>query len=342
MIDIFGLKPNPKATATLMRLYTVVGKEITQELFRINVGNYTELLAISVQENVNKIVKKLNRLSIRWSNDSVKDTYKDGFIKSSDALTRFGADKDPTFDNSAHRLTVDKYTDLTAEDLVKANQSIKLNVSTYLVLLKKAHDSMAHIQAFDLRDEEVIANLLDDAIREGASRGKLEQLIRVHFRRELYERKFININGRNYDMIKYARTVARTRLRQVQSESVKNTCIQYENDLVEISDHGTTTESCIPYERNIFSISGKHPTYSLLDTWPPFHPNCLLPGPQIKSSGGIIAGMRARYNGKAVKVTLTNGSNVSVTVNHLFLTPKGFAPAHLLRKGDDIFYCPDF
>jgi len=174
-----------------------------------------------------------------------------------------------------HRNSVDDYIDLTANDFIKANQSIRQNVSIYLMLSRQATSAAQQIQAFDLRDEEIIAKLLDDAIREGASRGQLEQLIRRHFQRKLYEQKFININGRNYNMIKYAKMVARTRIRQLQSEAVINACKQYENDLVEVSDHSTTTEICIPFEGNIYSISGTHPRYPALLESPPYHPNCM-------------------------------------------------------------------
>jgi len=292
LTELFGRTVNPKTTSILMRLYDAAGKEITKELLRVDLGDYSELTLISIEKNVKAIVDRLNRLCIKWTDRNVPDTYIEGFTKSQTLLNSFGADKDPHFNNDIHRLAIEKHADLTSEGLIKANLSIKINISTYLTLVRQAYKSISQLQAFDLRDEETIANLLDDAIREGSSRGVLEQKIRVHFKRQLYERKFININGRNYDMIKYARTVARTRLRKVQSEAVKNTCEQYDNDLVEISDHGTKTEICLPYEGNIFSISGKHPVYPFLDTWPPFHPNCMH---SAAPTSEIALGIREQY-----------------------------------------------
>jgi hypothetical protein len=69
---------------------------------------------------------------------------------------------------------------------------------------------------------------------------------------------------------------------------------------------------------------------------PPLHPNCLLPGTRIESSGDIIAGYRARYSGPAVEIELSDGNKTTVTGNHLILTTRGFAPAQLLREGEDI------
>jgi len=173
-----------------------------------------------------------------------------------------------------HRNSVDNYIDLTANDFIKANQSIRQNVSTYLMLSRQATSAAQQIQAFDLRNEEIIAKLLDDAIREGASRQALQQKIRIHFQRKLYEQKFININGRDYNLIKYAKMVARTRLRAVQSEAVKNTSEQYENDLIEISDHGCDCDICKEFEGNVYSISGNTPGYPMMMEWPPYHPSC--------------------------------------------------------------------
>ena len=274
MSDKFALIPNRKETVALTRVYSIAQKEITALLLRVDFADYKEIEATKIEKNINIIINRLNRLAIKWAKKTVPVAYTEGYVKSTSILNKIGADKDPFFEMKKHRNSVDNFTDLTAGDFIKANQSIKQNVSTYLTLSRQANAGLQQLQAFDLMDEEIIVGLLDDAIREGASRGKLEQIIRVHFKRQLYEQKFININGRNYNMIKYAKMVARTRLRQVQSETVKNTCEQYENDLIEISDHGTTTEVCLPFEGNIYSISGKNKTYPLLTEWPPFHPNC--------------------------------------------------------------------
>lgn len=72
----------------------------------------------------------------------------------------------------------------------------------------------------------------------------------------------------------------------------------------------------------------------------PIHPNCVLPGTRYKPLGDLISGLRARYDGEAIKFTFANGADLSVTPNHMLLTPHGFAAAHLLREGDDVLYSP--
>jgi SPP1 gp7 family putative phage head morphogenesis protein len=95
-------------------------------------------------------------------------------------------------------------------------------------------------------------------------------------------------------------------------------------------------------ERVCFQCESEHGNVYDIDSAPtlPFHPNCVLPGTWAETPGGIVAGLRARYDGEAVKITLANGGYLAVTPNHMLLTPDGFAAAHLLREGDDVLYCP--
>jgi len=274
MANKLGRIPLRDRTNELKRIYGAVEKAITRELFSFDIGNYQEMKAIKLQEKIDRMIRQLNRIAIKWTKKAIPEAYEKGYVVSKTRLEILGATRDIYFNTKKHRNSVDEYTDMTMNDLIKANQSIKTNVAMYLYLARQANRGLMQIQAFDLRSEEVISGLLDDAIREGASRGELERLIRIHFKRELYEKKFININGRNYNMIKYADLVAKTRMRTVQSEAVKNACEQFDNDLVEISDHGTVCPICIPYEGNIYSISGKSSKYPYLDSWPPWHPRC--------------------------------------------------------------------
>ena len=276
MAERFGLIADPKRVREIEGFYGRASTMIRNELMKLDVGDFSETEIARVQNKVNAIIKNMNKYVVRWSRDSVAESYKNGMTTTRVSLDILGAKRDPFFDQKIHRHTVDAEEIVTDDVYFRANESIKVNVGMYFYLLRQSHDDVMQIEAFDLRDEEVIAALLDEAIREGASRGKLEQLIRQHFKRELYEKKFININGRNYNLIKYAKMVARTRLRDVQTEAVKNMCNQYDNDLVRISDHGTTCENnvCQQFEGKVYSINGKTPGYETIQKWPPFHPNC--------------------------------------------------------------------
>ena len=162
----------------------------------------------------------------------------------------------------------------TNEVYLRANVSINLTADTYTYLMSGAAARIATIEFWDMRDEEIIADLLDEAIEAGASRWAVAKLVMGHFQELIGEGQFININGRNYNLKKYSKMVARTRLRKVQSEAVIRMSEEFGTDLVQVSDHGTTTPICLPFEGNVYSISGKNKDHPVLPERPPFHPNC--------------------------------------------------------------------
>jgi len=274
MPRVQGRVPDRKRVNELKRYYGAMANILKNDLLMLDVETFKETKAISVQRKVEAITRRMNRFGIKWSNVAIPEAYNQAAKIARVSLDILGAKKDRDFDNKIHSQSIESGGDKTAEFLIKANNSIKINVDTYVYLMREAVKDAMQLQAFDLRDEEVIAKLLDDTIRAGGTRGDLQRLIRIHFKREIYAKKFINISGRNYNLTSYAETVARTRLRVIQSEAVKNTCTQYNNDLIEISNHGTDTPICLPYEGNIYSISGKHSHYPYLEMWPPFHPRC--------------------------------------------------------------------
>ncbi len=76
--------------------------------------------------------------------------------------------------------------------------------------------------------------------------------------------------------------------------------------------------------------------------YPPIHPNCLLPGQTVYSPDGFLAGSTVWYNGPVIDFLFADGNHLSVTPNHMLLTPNGFVAAHTFVEGDNVFYCPNF
>jgi len=75
--------------------------------------------------------------------------------------------------------------------------------------------------------------------------------------------------------------------------------------------------------------------------YPIYHPNCCLEGTQILAEG-VLGGIAGWYRGPVVELTLADGSQLTVTVNHVVLTPRGFVKAGQLRKGDNVLYATGF
>ena len=269
-----GLIPQASKVRLLESAYYDLYKSLSASMLSLDPGEFTPADGASLMRKAKDGIEALNFKVARWANSVVPTTYRDAQSIARARLRTIKAERDPKFKDSVHTKAQAKEIDLITSDLLSANDSILKNISVYIYLVKQAVKKISSVQAFDLRDEKVISDLLDDAIKKGGSRGKLEQLIRKHFKRQLYERKWISINGKEYDLIKYARMVARTRLRKIQSEAVKNECLEYDNDLYEVSDHGTECEVCQQIEGNVYSWSGKTPGYEQMPIEFPPHPNC--------------------------------------------------------------------
>ena len=269
-----GKIAEPDEVTKIGRFYGAVEKELQLDFRSLTPINFTNLKGIEFKKNVEREVQTLNRGAVKWSNEAVPDAYIDAAKKAELLLKIEGEKPDPLFDDRIHKRTIVEETEKTNEFYLKANVSINMTAGIYTYLMAAAATRIARIESWDMRDEETIANLLDEAIERGASRWAVAKLVMGHFEGLIGDGQFININGRNYNVKKYSKMVARTRLRKVQSEAVIRMSEEYETDLVQVSDHGTTTEKCLEFEGNVYSISGKSKNHPVLTERPPYHPNC--------------------------------------------------------------------
>lgn len=69
------------------------------------------------------------------------------------------------------------------------------------------------------------------------------------------------------------------------------------------------------------------------------HPRCILPDTLVDSPSGITTVLRTFYNGPIIQLTFAKNGRISITPNHMFLTPNGFAAADFLNEGDDVINC---
>ena len=100
---------------------------------------------------------------------------------------------------------------------------------------------------------------------------------------------FVDKAGRHWSLHTYCSMVSRTTSRQAEVLAVLTA--DPEQDLYQISSHGTTCALCAPYEGRVYSKSGTNPDYpplaaafgkqdpagpdTLANTWLNIHPNCL-------------------------------------------------------------------
>ena len=268
------LIPLKEKVRTLELIYYQAQKEIGMILLSVDPASFRELNAIKAQEKINAIIRKLNRFSIKWAKESVPQAYEKSFIVAKTSLEILGADRDKSFNTRIHRFTIDEYIEETMKTLITANQSIKINVNTYLYLARRASSGLMQIQSFSVADEGIISEIIMDTIKTGRERAYASKRIHEYLRLQLLDGKFISKSGRNYNLRDYSKMVARTELRRAQTDAVKNTCREYENDLVQWSSHANSCPICAPYEGQVYSLTGRNPRYPLLTAEPPLHPNC--------------------------------------------------------------------
>ena len=268
------LIPLKEKVKELEMFYYKIQKELGLALLSVDPANYQELAAIKVREKINMLIGKLNRASMKWSRESVPQAYEKSYVITKTKLEILGAQRGDSFSMKEHRIAIDNYIEKTMKNFVTANQSIKVNVNMYLYLARQTSFGLAQFQHFNFEDEAIINEIIMDTLELGRERAYASKRIHEYLRLQLLDGKFISKSGRNYNLRDYSKMVARTRLRQAQTDAVKNTCRQYDNDLVQWSSHASPCPICAPLEGRIFSISGNHPKYSLLMDEPPIHPNC--------------------------------------------------------------------
>ena len=128
------------------------------------------------------------------------------------------------------------------------------------------------------RIREIITQASSSAFREG------DTFTRRQFSQELMRRfsdegitGITYRNGRRVQLDSYSEMVARTQTQQAFNQANWNRLQERGQDLVVISVHYPCSDLCEPFQGEIFSISGNHPTYPSLQV--PinelvFRPNC--------------------------------------------------------------------
>ena len=244
-------------------------------LLSIDVGNYRELVLMKIREKTDSLIRKLNTMVYKWAKETVPVAYKKSYNIARTRLEILGAKKDMFYNVNEHNVAIGIYSEAVIDNFIKANMSIRTTISSYLHFSRIANFGLMQIQHFGPEDmDEGIYDIIMDTMETGQTRTYASKRIYEYLRKEIVNGKFINIKGRHYNLRDYSKMVARTELRRAQTEAVKNTCKQYQNDLVQWSSHADSCPICAPFEGQVYSLSGQHPLYPLLDAEPPLHPNC--------------------------------------------------------------------
>lgn len=192
-----------------------------------------------------------------------------------------------------------------AESFIKKQSSLKMDNGKMITILKlKPKDKLAVKEMVNRVTLEVLREVrminggwrkrFDEVVRKGikeargltlvkqaGSRGgvtTVEEIGTKLYNLIKYEGlKLEDSLGRRWRPERYIRMYSRTRTREIQTRGIEHRMNDYDLDLVQISEHLDVDgqDICNDYEGNVYSLSGNHPRYPILDITPPFHPNCV-------------------------------------------------------------------
>ena len=286
---MFGNIPKQEIVSKLVRIYANMERWIQNNIYSITVDNYTERKA-------QKALKEL-KLTMRVFNEQVDDyfelnipkVYNDARVRTGSKIEKkFKKDKVRSLNNEA---ITDRMIKRNRRTFLKANASIPPQARIYLRLIRIAQSGLLKLQEFE---EDEFKAKIRDVIEEGLrvrtlttkkgfqfqgtlSRGQVTKQIENLFTSEFGDIAFIRINDRNYRFKPYADMLAKTEMRNAQSNGVISAGKEYDSDLVIFSTHFMRhDDECTPLQGQVFSISGKSPIYPQLTAaeTPAVHPRC--------------------------------------------------------------------
>lgn len=257
----------------LSAVYKASGRELRAMLLSMDLEGQTENEAMRIQEKARQLIQTLNYAAKKWVETDLVKAYNKAAKKAKTILQILGKKpKRPPIEDPTIKVKEDAYA-----VLLRSNKSITETVDQFLAAVVIASKQIRNIQIQEFDKGQAftdIEEMAEEVVKTGASRGILKKQVFNYLKENVKSDNFIVINGKNYKMGKYAEMVARTEMRKAGSKATKELCREYDNDLIEVSDHGTDTEICQIYEGNVYSLNGQTPGYDIIDMLPPFHPNC--------------------------------------------------------------------
>jgi hypothetical protein len=161
------------------------------------------------------------------------------------------------------------------------NTLLNDSVSNFVLALnngeKKLNQVLRLTQQININEKQVNQDI-SEGYAEGGSTFYAKRKLRDDLAEQIADGKtvkIIDVNGdeRNYNVSDYAELVARTKLREAQTNGVLQTARATNNDLVEVSPN-PGCDLCNEYAGKVFSLSGDDPDFPILEDDPPYHCRC--------------------------------------------------------------------
>jgi len=321
-----------RAQQELIRAYRNATRRLERQLSGAALTDFQRFRITEQLQQIRVIIAALNQQAQDAAQRMIGPSYRVGIKLSADALVRAGIEVN--MGNVLATEAIAVVADQMAMDLIAANASLEIQARRFLRLTQQK-----------LLTEQQINQGIARGIIEGETRKQVSDRLLKQLKGKMEEGARIVIKCkdgklRSYDPAQYAELVARTRTREAVTQGTIRTGMDYEVYLFQVSVHSGACEMCIPFQGKVFAIVDGT-GYPILKESPPFHPNCILPETPVFAPGKRAAFVAA-YNGPVIDIILSNSARVSVTPNHMLLTPTGFAFAKDLCEGQEVLYSTAF
>jgi len=229
---------------------TLQNEDITDRNRRIAILNQIKEVAAEADENVKA-----------WIQTQVPAFYEGGMFETTKAIHERGSE-----------INLD-------------NNFAHFHVEAIDAIAKETYASIADgMLGITRTAEQLIAQGQRQAILEGIGKGIVTGDTRKEVSKDIISKlKASGITalrdkgGREWDLIRYAEMLARTKLTQAHNTGVANRLAETGYDLVIVSNHYGTCSRCAPHEGQVYSVKGSSRIYGSLDQAISdglFHPNC--------------------------------------------------------------------
>jgi hypothetical protein len=224
---------------------------------RISQGYWSSKLS-----DIKKIYAVIETQFNGWMKRELPDYYADAYRLGEQIMRRGGLSKVTDVKYKGRILD-----SLLNDTITKMSTAIEGGIGRINTLFREVQTSSITEQQINLAIGE---GLVTDATPQ-----RIKSNLEKELRRSIVGDEKVLAGSKNYKADTYAELLARTRTRDAQSSATIQLSLDYGVDLVQVSDHNTTTPICMEYEGQVYSVTGKSRSYPRLEEQPGFHPNCL-------------------------------------------------------------------
>jgi hypothetical protein len=285
-----ALIPLKTRIAEIQGVYTSAADRIVALLSSLDPATYTAAESGRALAQIKDIVLQLDTAVQIWAPSAIRAAYEESAGVARTRLELVGAKRLPErrYNPARHDKKIAALARTVMTDYWKANRTIEKTARKYLSVVSQAAAGMRKIERVQMFDSATVKGFINRTVAASLKARTKYNVGMAHLtskdvaakiRAKLLDQigggNFITINGRDYNLRSYSELVARMRMRESQTEAVKESMKQYDEDLVEIPVHDNPCEICAPYQGQVYSVSGTSDKYpELPDGGPPWHCNC--------------------------------------------------------------------